>query len=285
MKIAWKYIRKEIILLTLSIIFLPLTEALISFFSAKAMQSVFDGAESRINLMENYLLFVYWILGILGITAVSFLFSWIYYWFVNKLSLSILNGLSSMIFDQYRRATNQSFLKFDPANTYAMLTNDASMYLDYNVHTILDIIQVVLKVIFSIIIGAVFSWILVLFILVIILFSFLGSFIFKKTQSNAFENFSKAKHDFQVKINNLLDGYSRLYFANKQNFLNKQIKNDIHNVYKVSLRKNNITSFVDLGSRYVYELIANILVIGSALLIFRFKNESTFLGFINIGFL
>ncbi|UUD37416.1 ABC transporter ATP-binding protein [Mycoplasmoides fastidiosum] len=183
------------------------------------------------------------------------------------------------------KAKNKAFLQYNSSSTYATLTRDSGMYLSYNIIAILDIIQVISSIIFSMIVGAVFSWILVLFILIIILFSFLGTFIFKKTQSDAFENFSKANHEFQSKINNLLDGYPRLYFANKQKLLNEQISNEINNVYKASLKKTNVISFVNLGSRYVYELIGNILIIGSALLIFHFTNQRTLLGFIDIGFL
>ncbi|UUD37430.1 ABC transporter transmembrane domain-containing protein [Mycoplasmoides fastidiosum] len=176
-------------------------------------------------------------------------------------------------------------MQYDPTNIYTLLTKDANMYLNYNIFTLNNIFHIVLNVVFSIIVGAAFSWILIIFILIVISFSFIGSFLFKKTQRNAFDKYSEANHQFQTKINNLLDGYSRLYFANKQNLLNEQLSSEINSVYETSLKKNNIVSFVQLGSQRIYEFIGGALIIGSAILIFHFSNQSTFLGVIDIAFL
>ncbi|UUD37431.1 hypothetical protein [Mycoplasmoides fastidiosum] len=107
MKIAWKYIKKEIILLFLSTFFMVFFEAGIIFLSAKMTQSIFDAIQ--IELEKYYLFFLYYLLGIVGFLILDFISVWFYYLSFNKIHFMILNGVSSIIFDQYRRTTNKTF--------------------------------------------------------------------------------------------------------------------------------------------------------------------------------
>ncbi|WGI36854.1 ABC transporter ATP-binding protein [Mesomycoplasma lagogenitalium] len=221
--------------------------------------------------------------------------NYFYYSLSNKMQILFAKNIANNLVKQYKESTFKGIKSYNSSEFFTNVFQNSNNYFTSIFDNFSNIISSSLILTISLITLAIDSWMALVILLVALILVLIPNIIsFKKTEQYQLELQEKFAKLLE-KTDNLLNGYSRLYYANKEHLLEKFLATYIYDFHKTNYLKNRletVNSFFSSGILKAIEyggtLVLGILILKgdygislSSLFIFRnilnekFSNELT----------
>ncbi|QJB71449.1 ABC transporter ATP-binding protein [Mycoplasma sp. 1654_15] len=264
MKILWKKYKFLWICQVIVLLLVSVGTIMLNYYYAQMVQQIQSDAKNN-TFNTGWSKFLVIFITLLGIQLYTVVISFIKGYIQNRIRFRIYSSVSYEVAQHFEKAKSTEIKKFSESKFWNYLFNDADIYFNENILNWISFLNKIFDIVISIIIAALIHWSLIVAFLGVLAVSFLLSFSFQKKQKEAIINFSTAQEKLIEKLANILEGYDRLYYANKTYVIKERMQEQFQNMYLSELKKNYLEQFVKDGFitqvLYVIKLIATTSII------------------------
>ncbi|WP_391591636.1 ABC transporter ATP-binding protein / permease protein [[Mycoplasma] cavipharyngis] len=243
MKLIWKHAKFSFLLFLLAVVFIDILEITISALLSIIISYLDQFVNQSFNNTNQ---FYYQILYYSLITIIVIVFNWFFwvggYKLENRFKIIVIKKLE----EQFLSANQLFFSSYEPTKPFLLVQRNASQIYDNVIRSFASLSGLIISLIFVVLLSTfVFDPLVLVFLGALILVSALPLISLTKTKAKQTELSNKAENNLYSKLDNLLEGYSRLYFENKQKLIIEKITNEVADNFKKKRTLFNTGSIID----------------------------------------
>ncbi|UWD34407.1 ABC transporter ATP-binding protein [Mesomycoplasma molare] len=182
--------------------------------------------------------------------------------------MKLINALIENVFNKFQDSNAKNNYEFDGSKIFNVIFNDSMIVFDQVILSIIKIIGNTVALLVSLITAAFISFYLIPIIIVIILFSIILSFFFNKKQTKKQTDFSEARTNFLQLVDNYLDGFKILYYANKTKKIADNSLELNKKLFEASLKINNAQNLNEFIPDKILAILQYLSILIIAILLF-----------------
>ncbi|MBN3534813.1 ATP-binding cassette domain-containing protein [Mycoplasma procyoni] len=226
MKLAFKTSKKY----TFLYIFAEAINALATLFFgillSWASAIIYDSVKTTTPLEDVFKNFIFILSLVVAVDVFTKLTIWARVNFDILFRTKFQQMLIKNVFEKLRLTSAKNNYNYEGSKVFNLIFNDSDLVFDQVIASQIKMVGTTIALIASLVSAASINIYLIPIILVIVIYSIVISFFFNAGQKRKQNIFAKVREDFYQIIDNQLDGFSRLYYANKIHMIAKNAEKE-----------------------------------------------------------